>query len=77
MNEVLAGRRMLPGDRVYRILWVLGTDRLRAVCHCSAEREFDDPAELWEWLLAHPAGHGTAPVESPPSPVCAGVLAWP
>ena len=56
MNEVLAGRRMVPGDRVYRILWVLGTDRLRAVCHCSAEREFDDPVELWEWLLAHPAG---------------------
>ncbi|MEU8639189.1 hypothetical protein AB0C38_43950 [Amycolatopsis sp. NPDC048633] len=50
-------RPMLTGDRVYRIHWVLGTDRLRAVCHCSAEREFDDPVPLWEWLLAHPEGH--------------------
>jgi hypothetical protein len=50
-------RPMLTGDRVYRIHWVLGTDRLRAVCHCAAEREFDDPVELWEWLLAHPEGH--------------------
>ncbi len=50
-------RPMLTGDRVYRIHWVLGTDRLRAVCHCSAEREFDDPVALWEWLLAHPEGH--------------------
>jgi hypothetical protein len=48
---------MLTGDRVYRIHWVLGTDRLRAVCHCGAEREFEDPVELWEWLLAHPEGH--------------------
>jgi hypothetical protein len=48
---------MLTGDRVYRIHWVLGTDRLCAVCHCGAEREFDDPVELWEWLLAHPEGH--------------------
>jgi hypothetical protein len=47
----------LTGDRVFRIHWVLGTDRLRAVCHCSAEREFEDPVELWEWLLGHPAGH--------------------
>jgi hypothetical protein len=57
MTAIPAGRRVLTGDRVYRIRWVLGTDRLRAVCHCSAEREFDDPVELWEWLFAHPAGH--------------------
>ncbi|WP_181383442.1 hypothetical protein [Streptomyces sp. NWU339] len=42
---------------VYRIHWVLGTDRLLAVCHCGAEREFEDPVELWDWLLAHPEGH--------------------
>ena len=42
------------GDRVVRVHWVPGADRLRAVCHCSAERDFDDPVELWEWLLAHP-----------------------
>ncbi|QUH02115.1 hypothetical protein HUO13_16115 [Saccharopolyspora erythraea] len=48
---------VLGGERVYRIHWVLGTDRLRAVCHCGAERVFEDPVELWEWLLAHPDGH--------------------
>ncbi|NGY64685.1 hypothetical protein G7043_37815 [Lentzea sp. NEAU-D13] len=47
----------LTGNRVFRIHWVLGTDRLRAVCHCRAEREFEDPIELWEWLHAHPEGH--------------------
>ena len=45
------------GDRVVRVHWVPGADRLRAVCHCSAERDFDDPVELWEWLLAHSASH--------------------
>jgi hypothetical protein len=50
-------RPMLTGDRVYRIHWEPGTDRLRAVCHCDAEREFEDPVQLWEWLLAHPEGH--------------------
>ena len=50
-------RPMLTGDRVHRIHWVPGTDWLRAVCHCGAEREFDEPAALWDWLLAHPEGH--------------------
>lgn len=60
---------MLTGDRVFRIHWVLGTDRLRAVCHCTAEREFDDPVELWEWLLAHPDGHDQrAATPVPPAP---------
>jgi len=48
MTGVPANRPMLSGERVHRIHWVLGTDRLRAVCHCTAERE---------WLLAHPVGH--------------------
>lgn len=60
MTGVPANRPMLSGDRVYRIHWVLGTDRLRAVCHCSAEREFEDPVQLWEWLLGHPGEHETA-----------------
>lgn len=60
MSSVPAGRPMLSGARVHRIHWVPGTDRLRAVCHCSAEREFDDPVGLWEWLLAHPGGHDAA-----------------
>ncbi|ANN17464.1 hypothetical protein SD37_18625 [Amycolatopsis orientalis] len=57
----MTGRPMLSGGRVHRVHWVLGTDRLRAVCHCSAEREFDDPVALWEWLHTHPAGHDTTP----------------
>jgi hypothetical protein len=51
-----AAEPMLTGKHVYRVHWVLGTDRLRGVCHCAAAREFDDPVELWAWLLAHPEG---------------------
>ncbi|MEU8421517.1 hypothetical protein AB0C15_11635 [Micromonospora sp. NPDC048835] len=56
------------GERVYRIHWLPGTDTLRGICHCAAERLAEDPVELWEWLLAHPQGHqGTpAPVPAPP-----------
>ncbi|WP_460960168.1 hypothetical protein [Parasphingorhabdus pacifica] len=70
-----ANQAMLSGGRVYRIHWVLGTDRLRAVCHCSAECEFDDPVQLWEWLLAHPVGHDTTGAERAPSPVAEPILA--
>jgi hypothetical protein len=45
---------------IFRIDWVLGTDVLKGVCFCGATREAEDPVELWEWLLAHPDGHGTA-----------------
>lgn len=48
---------VLAGDHVYRVHWRLGTDLLVGVCHCGAEREFPDPVELWNWLLAHPDGH--------------------
>lgn len=48
---------MPRGDTVYRIDWTLGTDVLDGVCHCGARRRSEDPVELWEWLLAHPAGH--------------------
>lgn len=46
------------GDGVYRIQWAPGTDRLHAVCFCGAEREFEDPVVLWDWLLGHPAHDG-------------------
>lgn len=75
MSGVPANRPMLSGDRVYRIHWVLGTDRLRAVCHCSAEREFEDPVELWEWLHAHPSGHDPRQSGPEPAPAKAPVLA--
>jgi hypothetical protein len=42
---------------VYRIDWVPGTDWLHGTCHCGAERDGQDPVEMWEWMLAHPAGH--------------------
>jgi len=47
----------LPGDRVYRVHWVPGTDTLLGVCHCGARRHAEEPAALWDWLLAHPRGH--------------------
>ncbi|MFB8267523.1 hypothetical protein ACFC96_13030 [Streptomyces sp. NPDC055955] len=50
---------VLTGDSVFRIHWILGTDRLLAVCHCGAEREFEDPVLLWDWLLGHPDDHQT------------------
>jgi len=61
-----AGARI--GERVYRIHWVPGTDTLRGICHCGAERVAEEPVELWEWLLAHPQGHVAAvPAPAPPS----------
>jgi len=44
-------------DRVYRVRWMPGTDTLFGVCHCGAERTTQEPVELWDWLLGHPAGH--------------------
>jgi hypothetical protein len=43
---------------VYRVVWVPGNGRLRGECHCGAEMEAEDPIEVWNWLLAHPDGHG-------------------
>ena len=42
---------------VFRIDWVPGTDRLLGTCHCGARGEQEDPALMWDWLLAHP-DHG-------------------
>lgn len=67
-GEIPEAPPVLDGERVYRIHWVLGTDRLRAVCHCGAERDFEDPVELWEWLLGHPTGHHTDTRDSAPPP---------
>lgn len=52
---------VLSGESVYRIHWVLGTDHLLAVCHCDAQREFEDPVALWDWLLGHPEDHHPGP----------------
>jgi hypothetical protein len=64
--EIPEAPPVLAGPRVYRIHWVLGTDQLRAVCHCGTERIFEEPVELWEWLLAHPDGHDPADSAPPP-----------
>lgn len=48
---------MLTGDRVYRVHWKPGSDVLIGVCHCGVQREFADPARLWDWLVGHPDGH--------------------
>jgi hypothetical protein len=65
-------REVLDGDRVLRVNWLPGSDRLRGRCHCGAETEVEDPVEMWEWLLAHPdhpAGGASEPVaEVPPPP---------
>ncbi|WP_329457422.1 hypothetical protein [Streptomyces sp. NBC_01497] len=60
------------GGSVFRVHWVPGTDRLHGVCFCGAARDFEDPVDLWDWLLAHPE-HPSAPdpstrVTSTPDP---------
>lgn len=66
--------QMLPGERVMRVNWLPGSDRLRGRCHCGAESEAEDPVEMWEWLLAHPdhpageTGPAPEPAELPPPP---------
>jgi len=49
-------------DRVTRVGWMPGSDRLHGRCHCGAQTEAEDPVALWEWLAAHPAHPGTGPV---------------
>ncbi|WP_341720109.1 hypothetical protein QQG74_10535 [Micromonospora sp. FIMYZ51] len=69
---------MLTGDRIYRIHWLPGTDTLRGICHCGAERTAEEPVELWEWLLAHPDGHQpSAAVPAPPQSPSGAVPASP
>ncbi|WP_229746139.1 hypothetical protein [Rhodococcoides trifolii] len=41
-----------------RIVWLPGTDLLQGECHCGATHVDEDPAAMWDWLLAHPVGHG-------------------
>jgi hypothetical protein len=60
-------REMLGGDRVLRVSWLPGSDRLRGRCHCGVEAERDDPVVMWEWLLAHP-DHPPAGEQEPPPP---------
>ena len=52
--------------KVFQVLWLPGTDFLRATCHCLAEKVFDDPIELWTWLLDHPRGHEIGRSPAPP-----------
>jgi hypothetical protein len=37
-----------------QVVWSPGSDHLTGVCHCGAEYRADGPAEVWQWLLAHP-----------------------
>lgn len=52
----------------YRVDWVLGTDLLHGQCQCGAQRESEDPIELWQWLTGHPVGHGQAGSPKQPDP---------
>ena len=52
---------VLPGERVLRVGWLPGSDRLVGRCHCGAQSEADDPILLWEWLQAHPDHPGAGP----------------
>ena len=61
-------RRLPAGERVLRVDWLPGSDRLRGLCHCGAEAEAEDPIAMWEWLLAHPDHPAGGPgVPAPPA----------
>ena len=60
-------REVLAGERVLRVNWLPGSDRLRGLCHCGAEAEAEDPAAMWAWLLAHP-DHPAGGPEDPAPP---------
>ncbi|GAA3721179.1 hypothetical protein [Streptomyces tremellae] len=62
-----APARRATADEVFRIRWLPGSDELLAVCFCGADRVFDDPVELWDWLLAHP-GHRREPAAGAAAP---------
>ncbi|MFW2237544.1 hypothetical protein ACVH9Z_02555 [Rhodococcus opacus] len=60
---------MLRGANVMRIVWLPGSDLLEGECHCGARHVAEEPATLWEWLLAHPEGHHPEPpVPATPPP---------
>jgi len=56
---------MLRGANVMRIVWLPGSDLLEGECHCGARHVAEEPAALWEWLLAHPEGHASASIPEP------------
>jgi hypothetical protein len=63
--------RMLTGPGVLRVVWLPGSDQLQGTCHCGAVHVADGPVEVWDWLLAHPVGHGPGrrpDEEEPPTP---------
>jgi len=49
---VSGGRAGGRGGRL-RVEWTPGSDRLTGICFCGAQRQADDPVEIWRWLLAH------------------------
>ncbi len=75
MRDTVAPTRVLDGDRVTRVAWLPGSDRLLGECSCGARAEGGDPIGMWEWLLAHPdhparvtEPDSGAPVEHVPPP---------
>ena len=64
--------RMLTGPTVLRVVWLPGSDQLQGTCHCGAVHVADGPVEVWDWLLAHPVGHGPQPAATQDQPVLVG-----
>lgn len=58
MTAVSSLKDKTGSGTIYTVEWVLGTDRLLGTCFCGAGHESEDPVELWDWLTAHPVGHG-------------------
>jgi len=68
MTAVAGLRDRTDSETVFTVEWVPGTDLLLGICHCGARRRFEDPVELWDWLLRHPEGHVNPPGSAEPPP---------
>ena len=65
--------RTPTGRSVLRVVWLPGSDLLEGTCHCGAVHVAEGPVEVWQWLLAHPVGHGPATARAvAPTPVPVG-----
>ncbi|MEV0897203.1 hypothetical protein [Actinoplanes sp. NPDC049802] len=56
-------------EKILRVDWMPGSDRLHGRCHCRAEAEADDPIALWEWLQSHPDHPPDGPAQPAVTPL--------
>lgn len=58
----------MGSHKTLQVRWLPGSDQLEGICHCAAAYVCEEPGEVWDWLLGHPAGHHVPTRESVPAP---------